>query len=85
MPLPQTIQFDELNRWIAEEGHTDRSFAKLARLDKMTVSRLRRGTLKRFEYGIISKVARATGDKVGVAQFTAFFARQAAAPKRRAA
>lgn len=75
MASQQPIQFTELADWMRENRCSRRKFGELASLDKMTVSRLVSGKMKRLHPHLVSRVAKATEGAVGEKEFAAFFAR----------
>lgn len=83
MPSQPEIQFTALTDWMAETGTTFRGLSDISGVDKMTLNRLAKGTIKQFNPDLIARVSKATKKKVGEPQFVAFFGEMSR--KRRAA
>ena len=78
MPSPEQIQFTELATWLRQNNHSRRSFGELVSADKMVVSRLVRGKLKRIDPSLVQRISSATNGEIGEREFAAYFARLAA-------
>ncbi len=82
-------QFTELLEEIADHHGSARAFARSADVDKSILNRLLNGRARRVDPQLVSKIAAASDNRIGMDQFAAFFARLAfldsAATKRRAA
>lgn len=73
MASPEERQFTELKAEIAKNhGNSARKFARTAELDKSLVNKLLNGRMRRWDPAVVSKIARATQDRVNLDAFAAY-------------
>lgn len=73
MALREAIRFAALQDWMARNDYSLRRLALEAQIDKMTLSRLLRGHVKRFNPDVVSRISSVTREEVGEREFVAFF------------